>query len=74
MIIVNQLKRIRIPGALVKLMRGNILKEDFCEFSLEDDVSFSFSNSPAIQIDGEIYEGLKFDVRVEKGKLNLYRP
>ena len=74
LIIVNQLKRIRIPGALVKLMRGNILKEDFCEFSLEDDVSFSFSNSPAIQIDGEIYEGLKFNVRVEKGKLNLYRP
>ena len=55
-------------------MKGKILKEDFCDFSLEDDVSFSFPNSPAIQIDGEIYENLKFDIHVEKRKLNLYRP
>lgn len=74
LVIVNELKRIRIPGALIKLMKGKILKEDFCDFSLEDDVSFSFSNSPAIQIDGEIYENLKFDIHVEKRKLNLYRP
>lgn len=73
-IIVNSMKRSRIPGALVKLMRGKILSLDFCEFKRVDEVVLSFDKKPPVQIDGEIYYDLDFNVHVEKGKLKLYRP
>lgn len=73
-IIVNSMKRSRIPGALVKLMQGKILSLNECEFKRVDEAVLSFDKKPPVQIDGEIYYDLEFDVHVEKGKLKLFRP
>lgn len=74
LVIVNALNRSRIPGALVKLMKGKILSLDVCDFDKVDHAALEFDKKPPIQIDGEIYYDLNFDVHVEKGKLSLYRP
>lgn len=73
-LIINRMKKSRIPHALVKLMKGKILTESFSEFKRVDKATLFFEKTPAIQIDGEIYYDLNFDVHIEKGKLNLYRP
>lgn len=73
-LIINRMKKSRIPHALVKLMKGKILTENFSDFSRVDKAVLQFEKTPAIQIDGEIYYDLNFDVHIEKGKLNLYRP
>lgn len=74
LVIVNALKRSRIPGALIKLMQGKILSLDVCDFAHADRAALEFDKKPPIQIDGEIYYDLNFDVHIEKGKLSLYRP
>ena len=73
-VFVNEIKRSKIPGAFLKLMSGKIDKESFCEFSLEEHVVAKFDKPVCIQIDGELYYDLQFDVHIEKGKLNLFRP
>ena len=73
-LIINRMKKSRIPHALIKLMKGKILTESFSDFSRVDKAVLQFEKTPAIQIDGEIYYDLNFDVHIEKGKLNLYRP
>lgn len=73
-IIVDSMKRSRIPGALVKLMQGKILSLDECGFKRVDEAVLSFDKKPPVQIDGEIYYDLEFNVHVEKGKLKLFRP
>ncbi len=74
LVIVNELKRSRIPNALINLMKGKILSLDFCDFGRVDRIALEFEKKPPVQIDGEIYYDLNFDVHVEKGKLKLYRP
>ena len=73
-VFVNEVKRRKIPGAFLKLMGGKIDQEDFCKFSLEEHVVAKFDNPVCIQIDGELYYDLKFDIHIEKGKLKLFRP
>lgn len=73
-LIINRMKKSRIPHALIKLMKGKILTESFSDFKRVDKATLQFDKTPAIQIDGEIYYDLNFDVHIEKGKLNLYRP
>lgn len=73
-IFVNEMKRSKIPHAFIKLMSGKIDSESCCEYSLVEHVEARFDNPVCIQIDGELYYDLKFDVNVEKGKLKLFRP
>jgi len=73
-IVINQMKRIAIPKYLIRLMKGKILEQEFTDFTLCDDVSAIFDRPISVEIDGEIYDDIKFDVHIEKGKLNLYRP
>lgn len=73
-IIINQMKRVAIPKYLVKLMKGKILEQHFTDFVRRDEVTALFDKPISVEIDGEIYKDIKFDVHIEKGKLNLFRP
>ena len=73
-VIAGKLKKIRIPGAFLKLMKGKILEQDFTSFSLEENVKILFDKPVTIQIDGELYDGIDFVLSIEKGGLNLIRP
>lgn len=73
-VVVGKLKKIRIPFAFIKLMQGKILEQDFTTLKYAEKVEIDFDAPVTIQIDGELYDNLKFDLSVEKGKLMLIRP
>ena len=73
-VFVSEVKRNKIPGAFIKLMKGKIHEKEFCHFSLEEHVFAHFDPPACIQIDGELYENLKFDITLVHDKLKLYRP
>ena len=58
----------------MKLMKGKILELNFTSFERQERVKIEFENPVTIQIDGELYEGIDFDVSVVKGGINIFRP
>ena len=73
-IFINRMRKVGILKAFIRLFQERILEEEFCDFSLEEHVVAHFDHPISIQIDGEIYDNLKFDIHIEKGALKLYRP
>ena len=73
-VIVDDISRPRIPGAFMKLMKRQILTLPTTVFRRADRLRIDSEAPMPIQIDGEIYEDLPFDVRVVAGALRVYRP
>ncbi len=73
-VIVDDISKFGIPGALVKLMRRRILTLPTTTFRRDSRLCVQADGPMPIQIDGEIYEDMPFDVRVIPGKLRVYRP
>lgn len=73
-VIVDDIPRHRIPGAFVRLMKGQILNLPTTDFRRDSRLRLESREPIPIQIDGEIYENLPFDVRVVSGVLRVYRP
>lgn len=73
-VLINQMEKFAIPKYLAKLMKGKILEQEFTDFVRQDHVNAIFDKPVSVEIDGEIYHDVKFDVHIEKGKLNLFRP
>ena len=73
-VVVNELKKSRIPLAFVKLMKGKILEQDFTVMERVDRVKIEFEQPSTVQIDGELYENLDFDLSLVKGGVKVYRP
>ena len=72
-VIVRDVKRSMIPGALVQLVRGKILEQRYTIHERAQRLKVDFDRPTTIQIDGELYDDLPFDVRVVPGKLRMYR-
>lgn len=73
-VVAGKLKKSKIPGAFIKLMQGKILEQDFTTFERRERVKIEFDKPVTIQIDGELYENIDFDVSIVKGGINLFRP
>lgn len=73
-VMVNRVKRSAILKYLFKLMKGKILEQPATDFVRRDEVKALFDTPITVEIDGEIYENINFDVHIEKGKLRLFRP
>ena len=73
-VIVDDIPRRGIPGGFVRLMKGEILRLPTTTFRRDSRLRLESDGLLPIQIDGEIYEGLPFDVRVISGALRVYRP
>lgn len=69
---VTDLKRIKFPGALIKLAGGKIAKLKQCEVRPVRRITVPGLNP--VEIDGEIYENLPFDVKVVSGLLRMRVP
>ena len=72
-VVVDDVKKSRIPGAFIKLMKGKILEEPFTRFERTEHVEIFPEKELVIQVDGELYEGLPFIVDVIKNKLRMFR-
>lgn len=73
-VVVNELKKSHIPLAFIKLMKGKILEQDFTTMERVDHVEIEFDKPSTVQIDGELYENLDFDLSLIKGGVKVYRP
>lgn len=73
-VIVDKMKKSLIPKTFRQLMKHKIMDCPYYNFSRQTDIDVVFDKPTPIQIDGEIYENLKFKIKLEKNKLNLYRP
>lgn len=73
-VIVDNLKLYQLPGAFLKLMTGKILEHPHTVFHRSSRMKVVSSNPMPIQIDGEIYEDMPFNVEIIHNKLRVYRP
>lgn len=73
-VIVDDIPRRRIPGAFLRLMKGQILDLPTTDFRRDSRLRLESKEPMPVQIDGEIYENLSFDVRVVSEALRVYRP
>ena len=73
-VLVNGLPRSRYLDALIKLKQKKILAQDYTLHERAARLSASFRTPTTIQIDGELYDNLPFDVRVVHDALKVYRP
>ena len=73
-VIVDDIPRHRIPGAFVKLLKKRILDLPTTSFRRDSTLCIRCDKPFPVQVDGEIYENLPFDVRVVSGALRVYRP
>lgn len=74
LVVINDLPKRRIPGALVNLLRGKILEQDYAQHERVKTVSAEFDQPVLINIDGELHPNLPFNVKVVSGVLRVYRP
>ena len=73
-VIVDDISFPRIPGAFMKLMKRKILTLPTTDFKRASALRLASDGPMPIQIDGEIYEDLPFDVHLVSGVLRVYRP
>lgn len=73
-VIAGKLKKSKIPHAFIKLMQGKILEQDFTSFERCEHVRLEFDKPVTIQVDGELYDGLDFDLSIVKSGIKIYRP
>lgn len=78
LVIVKGMKKNRVPSILLKLMRGKLLSgdknKDVIIFERHKHCVIDFENEVVLQIDGEIYRNLPFDVSIVSNQLKFYRP
>ena len=72
-VVVDDVKKLRVPPAFVKLMKGKILEEPFTRFERAEHIEIYPEKDLIIQVDGELYEGLPFIVDIVKNKLRMFR-
>ena len=73
-VFVDDISRPGIPGAFAKLMKRRILEVPTTVFRRDSRLRLAADAPMPIQIDGEIYEDLPFDVQLVPGALKVYRP
>lgn len=72
-VMVEDVTKSMIPRALIKLMQGKILEQKFTRHERTKHLTVQFEKPATIQVDGELHEGLPFDVQVVSNKLLMYR-
>lgn len=72
-VMVENVTKAMIPGALVRLAQGKILQQPYTRHERADRLQVWFDPPTTIQIDGELYDNLPFDVRIVSDQLRVYR-
>ncbi|MBQ6373493.1 MAG: diacylglycerol kinase family lipid kinase [Clostridia bacterium] len=73
-VIVDNIARPAIPNAFVQLMKRRVLELKATHFAQQQSLTLRSTSRMPIQIDGEIYEDLPFDVHIVRGGLGMFRP
>ena len=71
-VVVDFVKGLAVLKALIKLVRGKLLEYKKTNHFRCESIRFTSPTEMTLQLDGEIYKGLDFDVKIEKG-LKIFR-
>lgn len=72
-VVVDDVKKLAVPPAFIKLMKGKILKEKFTFFERCEHIEIEPEKPLTLQVDGELYDNLPFIVDIVKDKLRMFR-
>lgn len=70
---VTEIKRSKILGALIKLLKGKILTLNQSKHIDCKKVKIKVDKTPVINVDGELYTDIPFEVEIVSNKLKMYR-
>lgn len=73
LVVVDDVKKLKVPAAFIKLMKGGILREKFTYFERCERAEIVPEKPLTVQVDGELYDDLPFTVEVVKDTLRMYR-
>lgn len=73
-VIINNVPKRRIPGVLLKFLKGKHIELDFTEVYKVEEVSLVNNTNKYINVDGEIMSTLPFNVKVIPKGLRMYAP
>ena len=73
-VIVDDIRKPSIPRAFIRLMQKRVLELRTTSFKRQGELHIRSEKPMPIQIDGEIYEDLPFDVVLIHDRLRMYRP
>lgn len=71
---VKFVKGLKIVGLLLKLNGGKILQDSRTTTSICDEVKVSNMEKITVNVDGELYPDIPFEVKVVHNQLKMYRP
>ena len=72
-VIVENMKKRSIPSAFVMLLRKKILKCKHTFFERTEKISVTTEHPATVNVDGELYDGLPFEVEIVKYELMMFR-
>lgn len=70
---VKEIKRSKIVGAFIKLKKGKILTLPQSEHSTCKKVKITTNGPYTVNVDGELYENIPFEVEIVSNKLRMFR-
>ena len=73
-VVIDKLKRSKIIGAFLKLKQGKIMSVNGAHMTLTDRIRITPAKASIVQVDGELYENIPFEVQVVHDTLKMYRP
>lgn len=71
---VDDMNKLRIIKAFIKLKKGKILTMPEAEHKTAKVVKITPKTDYVVNVDGELYENIPFEVKVVSGTLKIYRP
>lgn len=70
---IDKMKRSKIVNVFLKLKQGKILEVPATTMELSDHVAITTKEPCVVQVDGELYKDIPFDVTVVHNQLRMYR-
>lgn len=71
---VNEIKGLKIVSAFLKLKKGKVLSLKEASHANMKSIKITASTPYTVNVDGELYENIPFEVTVVSDKLRVYRP
>lgn len=73
-VIMNEMPKIKIPGAFIKLKTGKILSVKQSAHETMKEVKIIPQGDYVVNVDGELYKNIPFEVKIVSDTLRVYRP
>ena len=71
---IKEMKRFKIIGAFLKLKAGKILSHPLAEHYECENIKLNVKPPYTVNVDGELYNDIPFEIRIVSNKLKMYRP